>query len=311
MTKLSIFRGLPASGKSTEAKRRVKESNYSIVRVNRDDIRTMLHEGIFIAGVTEQDVIFTRDSIIRAALKAGKHVISDDTNLKANVVKELAEIAIKHNAEIEVVDFNVDVETCIERDSQREGRACVGKDVIMDMYNRFVRGGFPKNPLNNLPKAIKMIPYTPDVTKPSAFIFDIDGTCSEGNGRSMYDYTQVHTDLPHEDVINLAKILYKAGYNLIFMSGREDSCYESTAKWLNDHLNLPNDYGNGVVGQGIPLYMRVTDDRRNDSIVKYELFDEHVRNNYNVLGVFDDRQKVVDMWRKINLRCYQVNYGDF
>jgi len=31
----------------------------------------------------------------------------------------------------------------------------------------------------------------------------------------------------------------------------------------------------------------------------------------DILCVFDDRQKVVDMWRKNGITCFQVNYGDF
>ena len=31
----------------------------------------------------------------------------------------------------------------------------------------------------------------------------------------------------------------------------------------------------------------------------------------NIVGVFDDRQKVVDMWRKNGLTCFQVADGNF
>jgi hypothetical protein len=30
-----------------------------------------------------------------------------------------------------------------------------------------------------------------------------------------------------------------------------------------------------------------------------------------VLCIFDDRQKVVDMWRELGLTCFQVAPGDF
>lgn len=57
--------------------------------------------------------------------------------------------------------------------------------------------------------------------------------------------------------------------------------------------------------------MRPADDNRDDALVKYELFNKYVRDNYDVLGVFDDRNRVVDMWRRIGLTCYQVAEGDF
>lgn len=85
------------------------------------------------------------------------------------------------------------------------------------------------------------------------------------------------------------------------MSGRDGISRELTEKWLE--------------GKDIPyraLFMRAEGDQRKDSIVKKELFDEHVRNNYYVRGVFDDRDQVVSMWRKeLGLTCFQVNYGDF
>jgi hypothetical protein len=40
-----------------------------------------------------------------------------------------------------------------------------------------------------------------------------------------------------------------------------------------------------------------------------DLFPELDKNN--ILCIFDDRQKVVDMWRKNGLICFQVAPGDF
>jgi hypothetical protein len=33
--------------------------------------------------------------------------------------------------------------------------------------------------------------------------------------------------------------------------------------------------------------------------------------HYMPVAVFEDRQRVVDMWRSNGVQCYQVNYGDF
>ena len=57
--------------------------------------------------------------------------------------------------------------------------------------------------------------------------------------------------------------------------------------------------------------MRPAGDRRRDSIVKAELFDRKVRDEYRVLVVLDDRKQVVDMWRSLGLTCLQVAEGDF
>lgn len=314
MTKLIICRGLPGSGKSHWAKEQVKLDYENTIRVNRDDIRTMLHDGFFDGPITESNVVMVRDAIIRQALKKSKTVISDDTNLRAGVVKELAKIAEFFGAEIEVVDFDTPKEECIRRDAQRYWRENVGEDVINKMYKQFfAKGKFPVNPLENYNGAVVFKPYVADESKPKAFIFDIDGTCSYGTGRNMYDYTQVHTDAPHDDVLDMARFFFNSGFEIIFLSGREDSCFEATAKWLNDHLDLKFISDATTVGHpnGIPLIMRKTGDGRQDAIIKYEIFSNKIAPNYNVVGVFDDRRQVIDMWRNINVRCYDVAGNDF
>ena len=50
---------------------------------------------------------------------------------------------------------------------------------------------------------------------------------------------------------------------------------------------------------------------RKDAAVKLEIFDREIRNRWNVVAVFDDRQQVVDAWRSIGLAVFQVAPGDF
>jgi hypothetical protein len=58
--------------------------------------------------------------------------------------------------------------------------------------------------------------------------------------------------------------------------------------------------------------MRKAKDNRKDSIIKREIFSEHIHNQYFIEFVLDDRNQVVDTWRKdLKLTCFQVNYGDF
>ena len=74
MPKVTICRGLPASGKSTWAKKQ------DAVRINKDDLRDMLDNGKW-SGKREKLVLDTRDSIMVKALRQGRNVIIDDTNL--------------------------------------------------------------------------------------------------------------------------------------------------------------------------------------------------------------------------------------
>lgn len=57
--------------------------------------------------------------------------------------------------------------------------------------------------------------------------------------------------------------------------------------------------------------MRPEGDIRKDSIVKREIFENYIRDYYNIQFVLDDRNQVVEMWRSLGLKCLQVAEGDF
>jgi len=135
--------------------------------------------------------------------------------------------------------------------------------------------------------------------KSKAYIFDIDGTLALKCDRSPYDYSKVNLDKPNAEVVRMAKILSEK-YKIIILSGREDSCRKETEKWLED---------NGI--KYLYLFMRRSGDQRRDSIVKAELYISMINLEFNVLGIFDDRNQVVDMWRSLGLTCFQVANGDF
>ena len=132
--------------------------------------------------------------------------------------------------------------------------------------------------------------------KPTAIMVDIDGTLAHMDGRSPYDYSRVSEDL-FDDVIADITRKYK---NVIVMSGRPEDCREDTENWLRKHAVRFD-----------KLLMRTSGDKREDSIIKWELFKEYVEPKYQILFVLDDRNRVVKMWRNNGLKCLQVAEGDF
>ena len=46
-------------------------------------------------------------------------------------------------------------------------------------------------------------------------------------------------------------------------------------------------------------------DFRKDDIVKKEIYDEYIKPYEVVVGVFEDRNRCVKMWRDLGLTCYQ------
>ncbi len=300
--KFIINRGLPGSGKTTLTKQEVAENRNGTIRINRDDIRKMLHDSVWNGQETESVVVMMRDSMLRSAMKAGKQtVVSDDTNLDPKVVKHLAKIAEFFGYGVEVRDFDAPLKVCIERDAQREGVAQVGEDVIRGMHKKWFKDGkFPENPLGKI-EAVTFEPYVSRSDLPDAVIFDADGTLFSHKGiRSPYDYSKVHLDAQREKVVRNARMHYEAGDVIIIASGREDICRDATYE---------------AVKKIVPefhLFMRPAGDKRQDRIIKGELFDKYIRNNFNVHCVYDDRDSVVSLWRnELKLDCFQVNYGDF
>lgn len=315
---LIICRGNVGSGKSTWAEAYLREEllkgNVKVMIVSRDALRKAAGLGVEPTKY-ESAISMQEQALLRAGLKADYTVISTNMNLRAQYVKGMAATAAEFGRAVEIKDFDVPLEVCIQRDKLRAefGGHFVGEDFIRQTHKKFFAQGFPKNPIGSI-EAYVMHPYIRDIEKPKVKIFDIDGTLANHLGqRSPYDYDKVHLDLPHKDVIAEMVDAWEHGYKVIALSGREDSCYPATVQWLREHTGLPVATDTDEEGYecNIPLFMRKTGDSRTDWIVKYELFKTHVEPYYDVQAVYDDRDQVVRMWREIGLRCYQVNFGAF
>lgn len=134
-------------------------------------------------------------------------------------------------------------------------------------------------------------------------IFDIDGTLAIRKDRSPFHWAKVGQDLPNQSICKILNLFNCccSSYEVILFSGRDEVCRKETITWLQN---------NGIHFK--ELYMRARGDIRKDSIVKKELFEKYIKDKYEVLAVFDDRNQVVDMWRnELELICLQVAEGDF
>lgn len=133
--------------------------------------------------------------------------------------------------------------------------------------------------------------------KPTAIMVDIDGTLAHMNGRrSPFNWQAVGQD----DVDEVIASITQHYAHVIIMSGRDEVCRPETELWLKKH-NINYD----------KLVMRVADDNRKDSVIKWELYQKHVEPFYDIEFVLDDRNQVVKMWREQGLKCLQVAEGDF
>jgi hypothetical protein len=157
----------------------------------------------------------------------------------------------------------------------------VGEKVIRQMWAQYLA-----------PKP-EIIEFNPNL--PTAIICDLDGTLALLNGRSPYDASTCEQDGLNRVVADLIR-----GKLVILVSGREEKYRSQTLAFLQKHRI---DYAQ--------LQMRATGDFRKDALIKREIFENHIRNRYNIEWVLDDRNQVVQMWRQLGLTCLQVADGDF
>lgn len=142
------------------------------------------------------------------------------------------------------------------------------------------------------------------------YIVDIDNTIANNEHRIKYlhqtpkDWKAWHansmSDTPYWEIIELLNMAVDNGIKIVLCTGRDEFCREDTIEWLNIH-NIYYD----------ELFMRPEGDRRNDADVKRELLTQIRELGYNPVLVFEDRDRVVEMWREEGLRCLQVAPGNF
>lgn len=285
-----MLKGLPGSGKSTRAKQFVQE-NRDYVRINKDTLRDMM--GNYCQGKDEQLVLDWRDLIIARSLRKGKGVVVDDTNFhpKHEIrLRELVEIENSQRASdfVAFEEFFIDtpLSECIKNDLNRP--ISVGEKVIKKMWRQYLAPKYEKPPYN---------PSLPDV-----IICDLDGTLAIHNGRSPYEMVKCNTDLFNNIVVEMISDWHARGHRIIFVTGREETYRTLTLTWLDQR------FPRWLLEA---LYMRPTGDFREDSIIKQEIYDREIKEKYNVEFILDDRDRVVDMWRRNGLTCFQVADGDF
>ena len=146
------------------------------------------------------------------------------------------------------------------------------------------------------------------MSKP-AYIFDIDGTLSDlthrlhfiQGERKDWDgfFGAVADDGIHEHIAAIARAIH-AEQAVVIVSGRSDQCRAETGAWLERH-KIPYD----------ALYMRRAGDHRPDDKVKQEILADLRDDGWEPVMVFDDRDRVVAMWRELGIPCAQVAPGEF
>ena len=283
---LTLTVGISASGKTTWAEN-FCSWNPNTVNINRDDIRfkvlklgTGWHD-YKLKKSSENLVSEYARTMFKEAVSKRQWVIISDTNLSEQTINYWKTQAKENGYLFAMKFFEVSYDEAVARDLRR-GTFAVGSDVIARQWKRWLE----------VAQAYK---YEPLPAAIDAIIVDVDGTVATMTGRSAFEWSKVHQDQPRQSVIDMIKAYLSCHpkTELVFLSGRDEVCYEATCKWLSKHFNIKYD--------AITLFMRPESDKRKDYIVKQELFKRYIAPYYNVVAAFDDRPQVVDMWYDIGI----------
>lgn len=296
--------GAPGSGKSFWAKQFVRGSSGKVVNINRDDTRKMLfqHDSWRQYNFTKtREGLVTKINInaLKHAKEMGYDVVISDTNLNTEFLNALIAEAYDVGFTVKLVWFPTSIEVLRKRNEKR-GAWAVSDNILVDMHKRMEELFQTRGDNDLVIEYEESKIYVPKGNLPKAIIFDIDGTLADMGERNPYAWGEVYQDKPKEMVVSLAKMFKQQGYNIITLSGRDGVCEEMTKQWLVDN-NIPSDYH----------FQRKQGDMRKDDIIKEEIFWGDIANRFDVKLAVDDRNCVVNMWRKIGLECWQVDMGDF
>lgn len=267
--------GISASGKTYWA------SQQKAVDINRDWIRfNVIAPGADWGSykfnkVKEDEVTKIQEQMVMDAHGKGQDVIISDTNINPNTRNKWIALLSELGYEVEIKEFPITLEQAYKRDSLRANG--VGQNVIYSQYQKWHEYKGRKT-------------YYGDVSLPKAVIFDIDGTIAQMTGRSPFAWDKVDTDSPRGLIIEMARGYMNLDYEIIVVSGRDGSCKGLTEEWMTKY-QMPY----------AEFFIRLEGDTRKDTIVKEEIFWDKIANDYNVVGVVDDRPSVLRMWHELKI----------
>jgi hypothetical protein len=145
------------------------------------------------------------------------------------------------------------------------------------------------------------------------YIFDLDGTLALIEHRRHYVegekkdwpsfFAECVNDPPNLAVVKTLKMLYISNCDIWVWSGRSDLVKQQTIDWLFSQR----------IGHMISmLEMRNDGDHQPDEKLKAIWLSEMCKNDRErLVAIFEDRDRMVKLWRDNGIACFQVAPGAF
>ncbi len=151
------------------------------------------------------------------------------------------------------------------------------------------------------------------------YIFDLDGTLaliehrrwiiedpSRDDSKWRRFYAACDKDQPNTAVITVMEELRHSGAEVWIFSGRSDEVRGKTVDWITRYTSFMS------WELDTSLTMRSEGDYTPDDELKKQWLDLMLVDDRNrLVAAFDDRRRVVDMWRANGVTCFQVADGEF
>lgn len=143
-------------------------------------------------------------------------------------------------------------------------------------------------------------------------IFDIDGVLAlpnPENPRGYFEWDRVQEDVPNEPMFAVLAGFILTGHEICFITGRSDICEDETVEWIFKYLAqvpLINLLTELSLELSISMSMRKDGDKRPDTIVKKELYEELIDEDDEVILAIDDRPRVLKMWQELGIPILAV-----
>jgi len=228
-----------------------------------------------------------------------------------NILKEAQVKNFGNDYKIKIIVLHENKETCLARCLARENHPTIkdersAQSALNTFFSKYERP---------TPDEGELEFRYPDREKNYCVVVDLDGTLCNIDHRLHWvkpapgvkkNWKKFFETL-EEDIPNVWCTVLINSFNsmifppdIVFASGRPDDYMKQTKTWLEKH-DFSTKY----------LYMRCRGDHRHDYVAKEIILDFEILTRFEPMFFIDDRQQVVDLWRRRGYVALQCHPGDF